>query len=274
MSGATKKQLLILAGAAVLFVLLFIAPKMPPASAPEENKAGGMAAGPAASNADVSVYLTQASKALTGDDKTTFDDFVKKNAFDSLVSFWDKMKRPDLASYYAEKKAAASNQAALWFTAGNRYYYAIQFTRDKSEVPVLYQSAMRSFEKGLALEPGNTDARIMLASTQVEGGSDPMKGIAAMREIEKTDSNNVKLQLSFAFFSVKSGQMDRAIDRFKKVIRIDSNYIEAYLHLADAYEQRQDKENTILMLEQYARRTGDMTARMEINKYIQQLRTK
>src|SRR5207253_9210846 len=114
-------------------------------------------------------------------------------------------------------------KACYWYVAGSSYYNSLQFTEDKTEVPVMYQSAMRCFNKGLQKEPGNIDAKIMLASCYVEG-ADPMKGVAALREIEKTDSNNVKLQLTFAFLSVKSGQLDRAINRFDKVLRIDSNY--------------------------------------------------
>jgi lipopolysaccharide biosynthesis regulator YciM len=114
----------------------------------------------------------------------------------------------------------------------------------------------------------------MLASCYVEGSEDPMEGIKRLREIEKTDSNNVKLQLTFAFFSVKSGQLDKAISRFNKVIAIDSNYIEAYLHLADAYEQKNETDKTIKMLEKYSAKTTDVTARIEINKYIEQLKSK
>ena len=112
----------------------------------------------------------------------------------------------------------------------------------------------------------------MLASCFVEGSTDPMQGISMMREIERTDSNNVKLQLSFAFFSVKSGQLDKAITRFNKVLQVDSNYIEAYLHLADAYEQLDNKGKTIEMLQKYSAKTADVTAKVEINKYIDQLK--
>ena len=76
------------------------------------------------------------------------------------------------------------------------------------------------------------------------------------------------------FFSLKSGQLDKAIRRFNKVIAIDSTYIEAYLHLADAYERQGEVEKTIAALEKYALRTEDVTARIEINKYIQQLKQK
>jgi lipopolysaccharide biosynthesis regulator YciM len=114
----------------------------------------------------------------------------------------------------------------------------------------------------------------MLASCYVEGSADPMKGITMLREIEKKDSNNVKLQLSFAAFSMKSGQIDKAVERFSKVLRIDSNYTEAYLHLADAYEQQGNKAATVGMLKEFAKRTPDVTARLEVNKYIHQLETK
>ena len=112
----------------------------------------------------------------------------------------------------------------------------------------------------------------MLASCLVEGSADPMKGITMLREIEKTDSNNVTLQLNFAFFSVKSQQWDKAIRRFEKVIQIDSAYIEAYLHLADAYEQSGQINKTIEMLEKYKSKTDDALTREEIEKYIQQLK--
>jgi len=55
----------------------------------------------------------------------------------------------------------------------------------------------------------------------------------------------VKLQLTFAFFSVKSQQWDKAIRRFNNVLKIDPLYIEAYLHLADAYEQQGQKEKQL-----------------------------
>lgn len=272
MMSAKTTQALLVSGALLLFVLLFIAPKI----APKTN--GEMAQKPSSqnvkadNNANLDVYLGMAQKNLAPAQKQIFDRLTAEKKTDSLSVFWDKLKRPDLASVYIEQKAKALNRAEEWFKAGNRYYYSIQFTKDNTEVPLLYQCAMRCFSRGLKLEPNNTDARIMLASCFVEGSIDPMQGISMMREIEKTDSNNVKLQLSFAFFSVKSQQLDKAISRFNKVLAIDSNYIEAYLHLADAYEQQGKTALTIKMLEKYSVKTTDVTAKLEINKYIEQLK--
>jgi predicted Zn-dependent protease len=265
--GVKKTQVFLIFSALVLFVLLFIAPKTMP------NKAKGEADKMLSfGNANIDVFVNMAQKALSPMQKKQSDSLVSQKAFDSLVPFWDKLKRPDLASFYLEQTAKRVNSPASWFNAGNRYYYAVQFCEDKSEVPLLYQCAMRCMSKTLALNPKNSDAKILLASCYVEGTQSPMDGITLLKEVEKNDSNNVKLQLAFAFFSVRSGQLDKAIVRFKKVLRVDSNYIEAYLHLADAYERQGITVKTIEMLERYSAKTPDITAKMEIDKYIEQLK--
>lgn len=270
MSARTSKVLLI-TGAVVLFVLLFIAPKLKPASESEDAEQKQVT-GKVNTSATLDVFFTTALKNLSPEKKTQFDRLQAQKKNDSLIAFWDQNKRPDLAAYITEEVAKNVASAEAWFKAGNRYYYAVPFMQDQSEVPVLYQSALRCFNKGLTLDPKNTDARIMLASCYVEGTADPMQGVSLLKSIEKTDSNNVKLQLTFAFFSVKSGQLEKAIVRFKKVLAIDPNYIEAYLHLADAYEQQGNPTETINMLEAYCEKTPDVTAKLEINKYIQQLK--
>lgn len=273
MTKVTKTQLLLIIGAAVLFVLLFFANKKPSEIKTDNGEQHTVA------SETIDSFVKTAEGELASDLKQQADSYLKKangaeknKWLDSLIAFWDKNKRPDVASFYFEQKANLVKDAVTWFKAGDRYYYAVRFIKDQNEMMPLYQSAMRCYQTGLKLEPNNTEARIMLASCLVEGSADPMKGITMLREIEKTDSNNVTLQLNFAFFSVKSQQWDKAIKRFEKVLQIDSMYIEAYLHLADAYEQSGKKEKTIEMLEQYKSKTDDVLAKQEIEKYIEQLK--
>jgi hypothetical protein len=264
MTKVKKTQLILLVAAVVLFVLLYFVPKHSDTS--EKETLSGSSED---HSETIESFVNAAKGSLTADQKTLAE---QKNP-DSLIAFWDKNKRPDIASFYFEKKVMAKKGPVLdWFKAGDRYYYSVRFIKDPSERPVLYTSAIRCYESGLKLEPNNTDAKIMLASCLVEGSADPMKGISMLREIEKTDSNNITLQLNFAFFSVKSQQWDKAIRRFEKVLQIDSTYIEAYLHLADAYEQSGQISKTINMLEKYRSKTDDAMTREEIEKYIQQLK--
>ncbi len=270
--SANKTKVLLVIGALVLFVLLFISPKSESKHSEDDGHDHKNTPSSAKGSASLEVFLNLALKNLGPEKKKTYDRLTESKFQDSLALFWDRLKRPDLAAIFVEKQAIELKRAEAWDKAGNRYYYSVQFTQDQSELPVLYQRAIFCFEQALLLEPGHVDAKIMLASCYVEGTEDPMRGISALKEIEKTNANNVKLQLTFAFFSVKSGQLDKAIERFNKVLTIDSTYIEAYLHLADTYEKLNEKEKAIQMLESYSTRTNDPTAQIEINKYIQQLK--
>ena len=270
-----KIQVSLVAFALVLFVLLFLAPKKLADKAPESS----MEMKTDAPSSSIESFLTAALKSMKLEDKADYDAVYASasgskvdTAFVPLIQFWDKQKRPDFASYFAEKIAERQQTAISYNKAGDRYYYSIRFTKDNTEIPSLYQSAMRCYEKALQKDADLIDAKIQLAACYVEGSTDPMKGISLLREVEKRDSNNVKLQLSFAFFSVKSQQWDKAIKRFETVLRIDPLYIEAYLHLADTYEQQGQTEKTIVMLEKYASLTEDATAKQEVLKYIEQLK--
>jgi hypothetical protein len=275
MTLTRKTQIGLLITAVVLFVLLFLAPK----THTGELKAKGSESKPAETVASIESFITMATKSLKPEEKSTYDALLAsaksskvETAYVPVVEFWDKQKRPDFASYFVEQIAERKQTSLAYVKAGDRYYYSVRFIKDNNEIPALYQSAIRCYEKAIEKDAKNVDAKIQLAACFVEDGKDPMKGIGLLREVEKTDSNNVKLQLTFAFFSVKSQQWDKAIKRFNKVLEIDPLYIEAYLHLADAYEQQGQTNKTIEMLEKYASVTDDAMAKKEVLKYIEQLK--
>lgn len=225
--------------------------------------------------------MNTAAAALKGAGKDQWNDLLKKTIAaspqqkawtDSAIVFWDKRNRPDIAAAYARKSAELSGNAKDWIYAGQRFYYAVRFVQDPAEVAALYSNAIASLQKGLQLDPRNVDAKIDLASCYVEGTSDPMKGIGMLRELEKTDSNNVKLQMAFAAFSARSQQWDKAIRRLEKVLEIDSTYIMGWLDLADAYERNGQIEESIKALENFVQRTDDVMAKTTISEYIIKLK--
>ena len=275
MTLARKTQIGVLITAVVLFVLLFLAPK----THSGELEAKGSESKLTETVASIETFITMATKSLKPEEKSKYDALLASaksskidTAYVPVVEFWDKQKRPDFASYFVEQIAEKKQTSLAYSKAGDRYYYSVRFIKDNNEIPALYQSAIRCYEKAIEKDAKNVDAKIQLAACFVEDGKDPMKGIGLLREVEKTDSNNVKLQLTFAFFSVKSQQWDKAIKRFNKVLEIDPLYIEAYLHLADAYEQQSQTNKTIEMLQKYASLTEDAMAKQEVLKYIEQLK--
>ncbi|HEY1040203.1 MAG TPA: tetratricopeptide repeat protein [Bacteroidia bacterium] len=277
MKSLNKLQIGIIIFSVLIFVLLYFANKTPEKKAEEFVTTNSEVA----NSPGVKVFVDTKASTLPDSLKKIHATLEKKiaanakdnAALDSMIVFWDRLMQPDVAAFYTEKTAANLNSADAWFKAGDRYYYAVRFVKAPEEIGALYQQAMSCFEKGLKMEPNNVEAKIRYASCFVEGTSDPMKGISMLKEIEKTDSTNVNLQLAFAAFSSKSGQMDKAIARFEKVVRLKPDYLEAYLYLADAYEQMGNKQKTIETLEKYASLVPDKDAKKEINKYIDKLKS-
>lgn len=271
-----KTQIAVVSGALLLIVLLLLAntkllPKKEEATTAEHQHSGsieftkmvqGSIDGLGASEKQVIQKLEEAIKSSSD----------KKLAFENMINMWDSLRNPSVAAYYMELASETSPTESNWMEAANRYYAATRFV-DQANRPLLFNKAIDCFGHVLELNPKNIDAQINLASCYVEGSPDPMKGIGMLREIEKTDSNNVNLQLNFAFFSERSGQWDKAIARFEKVLKIQPDFIEAYLHLADAYIQKGDKPKAIESLKKYLTLVDDVTIKTEVQDYINKLTT-
>ena len=281
MKPTTKLQITLLLGAVILIVLLLFANTTPPKKvelAQQSEHAGNVST---SAGASIESIVNTVKATLTSEQKqeveklekefTTSSD--KKTALLAITNHWSTvLKQPVVAAYYVEQVAQTSATEQNWVEAANRYYAAARFAKE-TEKAVVTAKAMDCFEKAIAINPANVEAKISLAACYVES-PEPMKGIGMLRDIEKTDSNNVNLQLNFAFFSERSGQFEKAIKSFEKVLKIKPDYIEAYLHLADSYEQQGDKNKTIEMLTKYASLTQDAMAKQEVLKYIEQLKSK
>ena len=275
MKPVTKKQIAVLAGSSIIVVLLLFANTKLPKN--EEGVNQSEHAG--TQHANVDTLIEKAFAVLTPSQRSEIQKLEKsleiandkKTAFENLISMCDSLRQPIAAAFYMEKAAIASPVEKNWAEAGSRYYESVRFTKPDQQT-IFYGKAMECFEKALELNPGNVETKISLASCYVEGSSQPMKGIGLLKEVEKVDSNNVNLQLSFAFFSEKSGQWDKAIKRFEKVLQIKPDLIDVHLHLADAYRQMGDTKNAIKCLEKYMTLVDDISIKTEIQNYINQLK--
>ena len=57
-----------------------------------------------------------------------------------------------------------------------------------------------------------------------------------LREAVSADSTNLEAQLNLGFFSMQSGQYDKAVSRFEKVLAIQPDLYEVQIYLSDALE--------------------------------------
>lgn len=63
-------------------------------------------------------------------------------------------------------------------------------------------------------------------------GENPMEGIMALRELASAEPPNVEAVLWLGKFSVQSGQLDKARERFEQVLELEPGHVEATWELA------------------------------------------
>ena len=106
----------------------------------------------------------------------------------------------------------------------------------------IYTSSVRpkipSVKKELSI-----NEQIQAALSNIQDADNPqsqMKGILQMRSLSEKYPENADLQWNMGLFSIQSGQYEKAVARFEKVITIDAQRLDAYMQLAMSYLALQD----------------------------------
>lgn len=173
-------------------------------------------------------------------------------------------------------EAESANSEAAWKAAAEDLLKAARFIQDASK-GVLYTEAIRAFEEALKINPDNLSVKTGLGTAMVETstltGSAPMQGIGVLREVLAKDSGFVEAHLQLGLFSLTSRQFDKAIERFSKVLMLDTSRIDMYVYLGDTYASMGNKDKAIENFEKYKSRISDTLIINNINSYIKNLKT-
>jgi len=106
----------------------------------------------------------------------------------------------------------------------------------------IYSSSVRPKRPPIKKELSVTE-QIQEALSNIQDADSPqsqMKGILQMRSLSEKYPKNADLQWNMGLFSIQSGQYEKAVARFEKVINIDAKRLDAYMQLAMSYLALQD----------------------------------
>ena len=106
----------------------------------------------------------------------------------------------------------------------------------------IYSSSVRPKRPPIKKELSITE-QIQEALSNIQDADNPqsqMKGILQMRSLSEKYPENADLQWNMGLFSIQSGQYEKAVARFEKVINIDTLRLDAYMQLAMSYLALQD----------------------------------
>jgi tetratricopeptide (TPR) repeat protein len=259
-----QKPQLIVAGIGIALVLSIyffantIPPKKPIATSTEKHSAND---GHDHSGDSVTItnLLERAKKRLNAnqievvtrlENSVTRGD-VNKQAllqYKALAKFWkDSAKVFEPYIYYTGQAAKLENSEKTLTFAAHQFLDNLMIEANSAMAKWLASNAKDLFEQALQVNPNNDSSKIGLGACYMLGGisDNPMQGILPVREITQKNPNNVYAQFILGLGGKKSGQYDKAAERFEIVVKNQPNNVEAMLHLAECYDLKGDKQNAI-----------------------------
>lgn len=200
------------------------------------------------------------------------DERSKSIWLDSLTSVWDRQMRPGIAAEYVYQKAQLTGSGTDWLSAGKRFLGLSRFFEGEDKAAVS-QRSIECLEKAKSLDPESNDVKTQLGIAYVSGSQEPMKGIMLLREAVKADSTNLEAQMNLGFFSMQSGQYDKAVSRFEKVLALQPELNEVRIYLSDALEAQGDSKKALKVLQELKKTSTDTLLLTEADRRIQRIQT-
>jgi len=196
--------------------------------------------------------------------------------YQALAQFWAKeVHRIEPYLYYTYSAALLeNNEKSLTFAAQQ---LVDNFTNP--DAPPALQNWMASnakvlLEKALVINPINDSAKVNLGACYLFGNisDNPMQGILKVKEVVDKNPHNLYGQLILALGGKKSGQYEKAIERFLIILNDEPTHIEAMVNLAECYELTNQKEIAIIWYTKIKALVNNPEAKEAVSKRIQELK--
>ncbi len=237
----------------------------------------------AASNINVDYVSTPAKQAIGNNlaaEITTLEGNLKKAGSDAdrlnlekqLAKKWDDVNQPAPGAFYYQAIAQSENTYQSWIDAGDKFNDAYKAGLDTAAQPVFVQNAVEAFKNAQKLNPDGLDAKTGLGIAYVNGGAaSPMEGIALLLDVIKKDPTNRKASLNLGLFAMKSGQYEKAVERFKGMIA-QKQEVEPYFYLAESYKQLGMKKEALEAYQNCKILLPDPAFTQRIDEFIKELK--
>ena len=225
--------------------------------------------------ANQSLYVTKLENGVSRGDVPT----QQVQAYNSLANFFkDSLKSFEPYAYYISESAKLDNSEKNLTFAAQLFLEALRAEHDPSKLAWETSVAVELFERAIKLAPENQELKIGLGSSYIFGtarNGDPqqtMKGIQELLSVVRKDSANMKAQFVLGVGGFVSGQYDKSIERFTKVIASQPDNMEAVAFLADTYAAKGDKENAVKWYNISKRLANNPAYSKEVDERIKMLK--
>lgn len=145
---------------------------------------------------------------------------LSKDSLQILIEHSINSGLASAAAFYNEIIAEKENKDSFYLQSARYLVVANQFTKDESRGNIFLLKALNLLEKILKNNPKNTDAKTLKGYVLVRTQPMTMEGIAILQEVLQDDPNNTDALFMMGDFSIESGQYEKALERFKKLLSL------------------------------------------------------
>lgn len=273
-------QITVIAVSVLLFAGLYFGGRTTPSNRSNVEKTRALRA---ESSTDTEKLISSAKADLTTEQLATIvaiekdlplqlTDSLRAESFKNLSKEWYAYNQFAIAGIYAQKVAEIFNTEESWSIAGTTFAIGQKRTIDETSRKFCIEQAIAAFNKAIEINPKETQHKINIALTYVET-EQPMRGIGMLRELNQKEPNNTAVLLALGQLSVRSGQYDKAIERYQQVINIEPNNLRAYYALAQVYQSLGKAQEAIEAYNQCLVLSDDEAFKSEIQQNIKKLKS-
>ena len=274
-----KLQILLVLGTVILTVGLALSPSQvnmkPNSNAPKASPNQAVS-----QELNAEALLKSAKSALTKEQLAQLDQLelgLKVNGekdtavLDQIGRFWDRQGIPAASAIWFEKKSDLQKTEKSFLDAAYRYFDSFKLAQDSGLKDLFVAKAISNYTKVLVLNPDNLDAKTDLGACYAEGTGEPMKGIMLLRDVVSKNPNHEMAQYNLGMLSVRSGQFDKAVERFKKVLEINPQRTQLYYYLGQIYLQEGDTTKALESYKSFIKKSEDYEAVSQVGQMVKEL---
>ncbi len=275
------KQLIVVGGSLLLFTALFFFGK----TVPPKDKKTEAAQQDNHSESEAFNFTELLSKAkeklnnnqlqyITALENSVVRGDVKEqqlHVFHQLAKFWkDSAKIFEPYAYYTAEAAKLDNSEKSLTFAAQLFIDNLFDEGNPAMQTWLANNGKVLLEKALSINPNNDSSKVGLGACFILGNisNQPMQGILPVKAIADKNPDNLYAQWVLGLGGKKSGQYDKAIERFGIIVKKEPKNLGAMLHLAECYDLKGDKADAIKWYQMVQTIIPNPEAKKELQKRI------
>jgi tetratricopeptide (TPR) repeat protein len=280
-----RQQLLLISGGLVVLILLFFfgkttAPKketpvMPMAQ--EASRSKTVSFNDILGSARQRLSKEQNDRLIALENAVTRGDVKdqKLHIYHQLANFWkDSAQVFEPYAYYSGEAAKLENSEKSLNFAARLFIDNLLAASDPSMQNWLAINGKDLYDRSLAINPNNDSAKIGIGACYMFGNisDNPMQGILTVREIVQKNPENIYGHWILGLGGKKSGQFDKAIDHFNKVVAKQPTNVDVVFQLAETNELKGNNAEAVKWYEAAKKLIDNPNIKAEIDKRIQNLK--